>query len=76
MGSVIVSGLTLQSNNFENNLNIHFFSRAKNERQAALFFDPIYLYAQDKEYETYVRNGKSYRIQPSDLEPIKVKTNS
>lgn len=76
VGSVIVSGLTLQSNNFENNLNIHFFSRAKNERQAALFFDPIYLYAQDKEYETYVRNGKSYRIQPSDLEPIKVKTNS
>lgn len=76
IGSVIVSGLTLQSNNLENNLNIHFFSRAKGKRRAALFFDPIYLYTEDEEQRRYVRNGKSYRIRPKDLAFQKINTNS
>lgn len=76
IGSVIVSGLTLQSNNFENNLNIHFFSRSKEKRQAALFFDPIYLYQSEGTQQRYIRNGKSYRIMPKGLEPKKVNTNS
>lgn len=61
VGSVIVSGLTLQSSDYKGNI-IHFFSRSQNTRRAALFFDPVYLYKSEKEKKEYIRIGKTSRI--------------
>ena len=78
VGSVFVSGMTLQSSDFKGNT-IHFFSRGIGERQPALFFDPVYLYKSDSNEEQeakYVRIGKSSRIKRKDIiEPIR-NTNS
>lgn len=77
IGSVIVSGLTLQSNNYEKVQNFHFFSRTVKNRYAALFFDPVYLYTDKaKDGKTYVRDGKSYRIRQKEVQYVRVKTNS
>ncbi len=62
IGSIIVSGLTLQSSDYKGNT-IHFFSRGKETRLPALFFDPVYLYKEKENTKiTYVRAGKSSRI--------------
>lgn len=75
VGSVIVSGLTLQSSDYRGNI-IHFFSRSKNIRRAALFFDPVYLYRSPGEKKQYVRIGKSSRIRLKSSEQKVRWTNS
>lgn len=77
VGSVIVSGLTLQSNSCDSENSIHFFSRSYDNAQPSMFFDPVYLYStklQEKKY--YIREGKSYRIRKKDCCEIKINTNS
>ena len=78
VGSVFVSGMTLQSSDYQGNT-IHFFNRGKDEEQPALFFDPVYLYAQKEDGGndvTYVRIGKSSRIRRKDYSEPKRNTNS
>lgn len=73
VGSVFVSGMTLQSSDYQGNT-IHFFSRGQNERKPALFFDPVYLYVNtnDEKEINYVRVGKSSHIRREDyVEPLK-----
>lgn len=77
VGSIVVSGLTLQSSDYSGNT-IHFFSRGKGTKLPALFFDPVYLYrAKEKTQRiTYVRVGKSSRIKFKDRIEEKRNTNS
>lgn len=77
VGSIVVSGLTLQSSDYTGN-SIHFFSRGKETRLPALFFDPVYLYRSKENVEqvTYVRVGKSSRIKCKSGIKEKRNTNS
>lgn len=77
VGSVVVSGLTLQSSDYKGNT-IHFFSRGRGTRLPALFFDPVYLYRSKEKVQeiTYVRAGKSSRIKSIDSAEGKRNTNS
>lgn len=78
VGSVFVSGMTLQSSDYKGNT-IHFFNRGRGERKPALFFDPVYLYEQKKESDkeiTHVRIGKSSRIRRKDYKEPSRNTNS
>lgn len=77
VGSVIVSGLTLQSSSCNNENNIHFFSRSPDNPHPAMFFDPVYLYSTDSNVKnSYIRDGKSYRIRKQECCGIQIKTNS
>jgi len=75
VGSIVVSGLTLQSSDYRGNT-IHFFSRSKKTRRAALFFDPIYLYKSAEEKKEYIRIGKTSRIRLKGTEKKKRCSNS
>ncbi|MBD5540649.1 MAG: hypothetical protein HDR00_05560 [Lachnospiraceae bacterium] len=74
VGSIIVSGLTLQSSDYTGNT-IHFFSRSSKKRRAALFFDPIYLYKSEQE-KVYVRDGNTSRIRLKSAKKRKRCSNS
>lgn len=75
VGSIVVSGLTLQSSDYIGNT-IHFFSRGKNNRKPALFFDPIYLYKSDENPKEYIRIGKTSRIKLKNSKKVSRNTNS
>lgn len=77
VGSVIVTGLTLQSSDYKGNT-IHFFYRGTGKRRPALFFDPVYLYKEerDDEQKKYVRIGKSSRIKLEEVTKEEILTNS
>lgn len=69
---------TLQSSDYHGNT-VHFFNRGKGDRQAALFFDPVYLYARKEDEDesvTYVRIGKSSRIRRKNYSEPNRNTNS
>lgn len=70
VGSVFVSGTTLQSSDYQGNT-IHFFFRGEGPRKPALFFNPIYLFDTDDDTEedkVYVRVGKSPHIKRKGLD--------
>lgn len=78
VGSVLVSGMTLQSSDYQGNA-IHFFNRGRDKKMPALFFYPKYLL--DNQLTTtqdvcYVRVGKSSRIKRKDFKETERTTNS
>lgn len=75
VGSIVVSGLTLQSSGYEGKT-IHFFSRDTEIRRPALLFNPIYLYRTEKEKGEYKRIGKTSRIKLVDNVDVARRTNS
>lgn len=78
IGSVFVSGMTLQSSDFQGNT-IHFFCRGKGERKPALFFDPVYLYDSmnnTSKNVSYVRIGKTSRIKKKETNGVIRNSNS
>lgn len=77
IGSVYVSGMTLQSSNFKGN-NMHFFCRGS-KKVPAVFFDPVYLYKRkstENKEPIYTRIGKSSRIRKKDNKVQKRNLNS
>lgn len=77
VGSVYVSGMTLQSSDFKGN-NMHFFCRGS-KKVPAVFFDPVYLYKRkniENKQPIYTRIGKSSRIRRKDKEVQKRNLNS
>lgn len=77
VGSVFVSGMTVQSSGYQGNT-IHFFDRGKEMRKPALFFNPAFLYNERGSgcNRTYIRVGKTSRIRKKDYVQPARQTNS
>lgn len=77
VGSILVSGLTLQSSDYKGNT-IHFFKRETETQLPALFFNPVYLFRSKESVnkKIYVRVGKSSRIKLKNSVEEKRNTNS
>lgn len=62
LGSIYVSGTTYNYNSINNEKNLHFFNRNKDEKVLSIFISPEKALAHNSNKTEYKRIGKSYKI--------------